>query len=302
VSLQIGMPRPNRLIQDVLLFPLLQGFFNSAHMARLARATSQYHAALRYWTVSGRPLALAHLYMALEALAPAAERTERDRLGLLDEQAHASHRGLDTSRNNWKSMLLGRVRRDVICRGDKDTYDAARAASDGLEHGFLDLPAYRGVANQHARPLLDYVRSGVLDLLGLPDDVRASLIDKRPLDTSPLWLEVSGELSGDVRDPDRLGPENAPFPYLDWSTALDNVTRLPDGRMRISPRFELTGQIAFGVHLSLLRYGVAVGLTDPDLYEIVLPQRESPGETTPGRGPNPGESTDEQPVGDLAKP
>ena len=72
---------------------------------------------------------------ALEALGPAVERAERQRLGLADERAHAVHRGVDVGKSNWKGVLLGWVRRDVICQGDKPTYDTARKATDGLEHG-----------------------------------------------------------------------------------------------------------------------------------------------------------------------
>ena len=177
------------------------------------------------WTTAGRPLALAHLYMALEALAPVAERAERTRLGVADERAHAQHRGVDVTRSNWKEVLLGWVRRDVICRGDKAIYDAARKASDGFEHGSIGLPEYRAAAAQHGRALLDYVRGGALDLLDLPPSVRAELAAKRPLDVSPLWQEVRGELHGEVQDPNRLGEAGQPYPHVDWHTALDDVRR-----------------------------------------------------------------------------
>ena len=81
VTLQTGVPRPSRRLDPTLLNPMLQAFFTSSEMPRLSRAVSQYQIALSHWTVSGRPLALAHLYMALEALGPVAERAERERLG-----------------------------------------------------------------------------------------------------------------------------------------------------------------------------------------------------------------------------
>jgi hypothetical protein len=141
VALGVEVFRPARLLQSDLLFPLLQDVFRNPESNRLARAISQYHAALRNWTTAGQPLALAHLYPALEALGPAVERAERRRLGLADDRAHALHRGMDVDQNNWRGVLLGWVRRDVVCEGDKHTYDTARKATDGLEHGALDMPS-----------------------------------------------------------------------------------------------------------------------------------------------------------------
>jgi hypothetical protein len=86
-------PHPTRILRADRLFPLLQAVFTSPEHKRLGRAISQYHVALRNWTAASQPLALMRLYPALEALGPAAERVERERLGLPDERAHASHRG-----------------------------------------------------------------------------------------------------------------------------------------------------------------------------------------------------------------
>lgn len=275
LPLQTGLPVPGRMLTDTVLFPLLQAIFASSETQRLARAVSQYHVALRYWTTAGRPLALAHLYMALEALGPAAERAERARLGLADERAHAVHRGVDVTRSNWKEVLLGWVRRDVLCRGDKATYDAARKASDGLEHGSMGLSEYRAAAEQHGRALLDYVRGAVLDLLDLPASVRVELAAKRPLDVSPLWQEVRGELHGAVQDPAALGLGHAPYPYGAWRTTLDDVWRLPDGRLRAKPRINLTAELADGVQLTVTGIGTGVGLSDADLFDF-QPSDEEP--------------------------
>ena len=101
-----------------------------------------------------------HLYPALEALGPAVERVERERLGLADERGHASHRGVDVSQSNWKDVLLGWVRRDIICQGDMETYDAVRRLSDKLEDGALDMPLIREAAPGVTGTLFNYVRRG----------------------------------------------------------------------------------------------------------------------------------------------
>ena len=143
------------------MVPFLSAIFRSAEEARLGLAISHYHAALRDWTTAGQSLALMHLYPALETLGGVAERAERARLDLADKKAHAEYRGVDITQSHWPDVLLGWVRRDVICKGDQRTYSLARAASNGLEHGFMDMASIRAAAQQVTRGLFEYVRGGV---------------------------------------------------------------------------------------------------------------------------------------------
>jgi hypothetical protein len=200
-DLGFRFPNPRRCLRSDRLFPLLGAIFTSPEHKRLGRAISLYHAALRNWTTAGQPLALTELYPALEALGPAAERAERQRLGLPDERAHASHRGIDLSKSNWKDVLLGWIRRDVICQGDKETYDAVRKLSDKLEHGALDMPLIREAAPRVTGKLFEYMRCGMLDLMDLDPEVREALATTRPLDITPIHSSITGVLTGDVADP-----------------------------------------------------------------------------------------------------
>jgi hypothetical protein len=270
--------RPTRRIRFELLAPFLGAVFASPDGDRIGRAVSQYQIALRYWTTGGQALALAHLYMALEALGPVAQGRERDELGLKDDKDHAVHRGVDISRSNWHEVLLGWIRRDVLCDGDKETYDAARQASDGFEHGFMSLPDYRALASANAPTLLDHVRRAVLNLLDLDESVRAELADKRPVDTSPLWLEVRGELTGDVGDADQLAETGykMPHPCAEWEVTLDEARRTEDdGRLRLTPRSNLTAHLAPKVQLTFTYHGIAVGLSDLEMFEVE-PTNEEP--------------------------
>src|SRR5215211_1024964 len=81
VKLGAAFPNPTHHIDRDPLFAVLGDVYKKAEFPRLSRAISHYHAALRHWTQAGQPLALAHLYPALEALGPAFERRERQRLG-----------------------------------------------------------------------------------------------------------------------------------------------------------------------------------------------------------------------------
>ncbi|MDP9443749.1 MAG: hypothetical protein M3P83_05125 [Actinomycetota bacterium] len=286
VELESGLPHVGRRLDERLLFPFLEAVLTASETPRLARAVGQYAVALSHWTMPARPLALAHLYIALEALSPAVERVERQRLGLPDERAHAEHRGVDLGHQDWKNRLLGKVRGDVLCQGDWDTYDLARKASNGFEHASMDHPSFRTIANQVSRDLMGYVRRGVLGLLDLADDVRDEMAGKVPLDISPLQFAVEGELTGAVQDPDRLGYGSEPYPYADWRVTLDDHHRTPDGRSRMTPRMHLTSRIAEGVQMTWRGHALGAGLTDLDLLDfepstqdaVVIPSAEQTNE------------------------
>jgi hypothetical protein len=262
---------PTQIVRSDLLIPFLEAIFTSGEQKRLGVAISHYHAALRDWTTAGQPLALMHLYPALEALGGAVERTERAQLGLADKEAHALHRGIDVTKTNWREVLLGWVRRDVICKGDQPTYKAAYEASNGLEHGSLDMPSIRAVARQVTPKLFGYVRAGVLDLLDLDGDVRERLGKLRVLDVTPLHMEMRGVLTGDVADADELGFESDPYPRMDPQLTLDELTYQPDGRLTISPRLTYTVRIAPDVQFTPSETALVIGINDPAGFEATAP-------------------------------
>jgi hypothetical protein len=241
---------PSQIVRSELVIPFLQAVFTSDEQKRLGVAISHYHAALRDWTTAGQPLALMHLYPALEALGGAVERAERARLGLADKEAHALRLGVDVTKSNWREVLFGRVRRDVICKGDQPTYKAAYEASNGLEHGNLDMPSIRAVARQVTPKLFGYVRDGVLDLLNLESDVRQRLGKLRVLDVTPLHMEMRGVLTGEVADADQLGFESDPYPRMDPQLTLDELSYGPDGQLTVSPAQHVhrTDRLRHSVH------------------------------------------------------
>lgn len=83
-------PRPARRIDVELLVPFMAASFGSPDAKRVGMAVRQYQMALNYWSTRGQPLALGPLYIALEALAPVAQRRQREQLGLQSEQVHAT--------------------------------------------------------------------------------------------------------------------------------------------------------------------------------------------------------------------
>jgi hypothetical protein len=220
----------------------------------------------------GQPLALMHLWPALEALGPAVERAERQRLGLEDEQAHARHHGLGIDEDDkWKLGLLGRIRRDVICRGDELTYKTAYTARNGLFHASKDMSFIRGLAPQIAPKLFEYIRLGILDLLNLDADVRGGLAGTTLLDITPLHAVMKGVLSGDVADADKLGFSGDPYPRMESDIKIEALTYQPDGRLTVTPTFTYTVQTASDVQFTPMETALATGINDPAKFETAAP-------------------------------
>lgn len=263
------LPHPGRVINAGLLLPFLQAVTSAdpQEVDRIGRTISQYNLALANWSLRKRPLALAHLYMALEALAPVWEERLRVQGGYATSRDFADSRGVDVSRSNWNDVHLGWIRRDEICRGDKAAYDDARAASNGFEHGFMAYAEIRAAAEQHSSAMLGYLRDGVIGLLDLPAEVASELSVKAPVDISPMVPRIEGEMVGQVKDPTALALPDYPFPFAEFSMTLDSVSLVGD-RFRISPRSNFTIQFAPGVRFRPVRHGTDLGLNDPVAMEF----------------------------------
>jgi hypothetical protein len=83
------------------------------------------------------------------------------------------------------------------------------------------------------------------------------------MDIAPFHWSLTGILTGDVADPDRLGHDGNPYPRMDWRTSVDDYLLLPDGRGRVTPLHTFTAWLAPGVEFTPSGWAMAVGLNDP---------------------------------------
>jgi hypothetical protein len=188
---------------------------------------------------------MAHLYMAVEALTSAIIRLECAERSL-DKPGLARLANIDPDdqgRPRWRPALDAWVRANIIFEGDETTYQSAKRASDGLEHGFLDLQEVHRKAVEASASTFQHVRSTILRLLGV-DEYRESQLAKRPpRDVQSLRKLIRGhfiEVSGDLALP---GEE---YPRLEWLSAIKDVTRQGD-RFNLTFEEKLTVGCAPGV-------------------------------------------------------
>lgn len=233
------MPRPGRNIDTETTLSLIMAISGHPETERLRRAIQQYAMALGHWKMGHETMALAHLYIGMEALTPVAVRRERERQGA-DDDALAKAYGIDERRKGARAgKLHSEIRRQVLFRGDDEAASKARQASDGFEHGFLDFVKVRGLAQEVRDRTAKYLRTAILKLGDVDTETRNKL-EAAPFDT-PLRSFLSrymwGTLLGEAED--MAAPDQA-YPVITWRSRLKEFRREPDGRYTVTPEETMT--------------------------------------------------------------
>jgi hypothetical protein len=214
-----------RFIRQHLLGAAATAFLQlETDSARVSRGLRQYELALREWCLGGEWLALSHLYMAVEALTKAVIRKTAAGRGITEEELAQAFGVVtdDPDQPRWRPVFEAKIREQLIFGGDRETYQAAKAASDGLEHGFLGLDAIAAHALKCADKTFHHVRQTIIGLLGLPGETTAELMAIKPKDVQSRRKIARGQLFGSVEGP---AAEGELYPLLEWSSSIESVIR-----------------------------------------------------------------------------
>jgi hypothetical protein len=219
--------------------------------SRVSRALRQYELALREWYVGGEWLALSHLWIAVENLTEAVLRRTELELSKTDEEL-AQMLGVvtdDPERPRWQQIMREQVREQIIFDGDHDTYTTAKKASDGLEHGFLELDQVARRALASADTTFICVRRTIIDLLNLPREIGAELMEIRPKDVQSARKVIRGRLVGAAEDP---AADGQLYPLLEWASSIDSIAR-EGAAFHVKPREQVTVRANRAVQFSFDR-------------------------------------------------
>jgi hypothetical protein len=205
---------------------------------RVGRALRQYELALREWYVGGEWLALSHLWIAVENLTEAVLRRTKLELSKNNEELAQMLDVVtdDPERPRWQQIMREQIREQIIFDGDHDTYTTAKKASDGLEHGFLELDEVARHAIASADTTFTCVRRTIIDLLDLPSDIAAEMMEIKPKDVQSTRKVIRGRLLGAAADP---AADGQMYPVLEWSSSIDSVTR-EGSTFQMKPREQVT--------------------------------------------------------------
>lgn len=223
-----GHPREGRLVNTDEFTAIFEALDQSGDAAgRLSRALNQYELALRYWYFGGEYLSLSHLYMAVEALTTLVIRARCVADGV-DEAELARRHGVDPDdpeRPRWRPALDSWARRTLIFQADEGTYSAARSASDGVEHGFMEMNEVIKRAIAATEATFGYVRKAILNLLQIDEQRFPELYVRSPRDVQSLRKMVRGKFIG-VQDD--IAPPGEEYPHLEWRSGVRTFTRTGD--------------------------------------------------------------------------
>jgi|GEM_PF-1657158 len=278
-----GAVTDGRIIRKDLLESACIAFFElERDSARVSRALRQYELALRQWYLGGEWLALSHLYMAVEALTEAVLRKANADRGVTEEALAQSLDVVtdDPDRRRWRQILREQVREQLIFGAESETYRMAKSASDGLEHGFLELDAIAAHALKCTAKTFRHVRRTIIDLLGLPSAVIEELMAIKPKDVQSRRKVIRGRLVGSAEDP---AADGELYPRLEWSSSVGPVTR-EGSTFHIRDNDRITVRVHPDVTFQLDRlliYGrledgqVPVEMNDQDTFIEPMPEPQS---------------------------
>jgi len=220
-EIEPGAVRLGKLIDREATAMLIGTIVRHPEQERLRRAAAQYRLALGHWLDGHEVMAIAHLWIAVEALTKVARLREQARMGLDAKQLADS----------WDipiSGLDGEVRRRVIFQGDRKSARQAREASDGLEHGYLGFGEIRDLARATRDATAKYVREAIFDLADLDEAMRKRLLVPPYGKPMKSWIAhyLKGKLVGET---DELAAPGESYPGFTRTTKLIALSLRPDG-------------------------------------------------------------------------
>jgi len=220
--------------------------------------------------------------LAVEALTEAVLRKANADRGVTEEALAQSLDVVtdDPDRRRWRQILREQVREQLIFGAESETYRMAKSASDGLEHGFLELDAIAAHALKCTAKTFRHVRRTIIDLLGLPSAVIEELMAIKPKDVQSRRKVIRGRLVGSAEDP---AADGELYPRLEWSSSVGPVTR-EGSTFHIRDNDRITVRVHPDVTFQLDRlliYGrledgqVPVEMNDQDTFIEPMPEPQS---------------------------
>lgn len=240
VPFETGLLHAGRVINIEATIAFFDVLKKHSESERLLRAISQYHLTLNSWKLGHSIIALAHLWMAMEALTEVKLRSELATRGLKNDQALADDLGVEIK------LLRPTIRKKLILNDD-ECYRKAKQASDGFEHGFEGLAKLRELSAEVRHRMANYIRFAIFELSGLEQGVMKTLISApydKPLGNWNIAKYLRGKLIGTGMQLAR--PGNA-YPYIKWKSGIKKIAIDQVGNLEVQMTETFEPELAEGV-------------------------------------------------------
>jgi hypothetical protein len=246
---ETGYPRTARVLKPEPVSMLIGSLSIHPKCDRLFRAIAQYELALRSFTPGQETIAVAHLWMAVEALTPVALEQELELMNL-------DRDGLVASWSIDKRRLDPEVRRRLLLDGDTQLYSEAKRASDEFEHGYGEFAKIHTTSTLVRDKLSTYVRHSIFRLSETSQECQDELLTP-VLDTPVPCSRVSKSLRCLLNGgPTGLAAAGEQYPRFQLTSGLANVATGADGSLTFEPTEEATAVLGDGVNATAISFEI----------------------------------------------
>ncbi len=235
-----GPPFLGRRVDSQAVLTLLNALGPHPDRERIQRAMGQYQYSLLHWVHGEETLALAHLFMGMEALTKVFLRRECNERRLA-EDGLAAHYGIE------KKHLDPYIRKTLLFKGDEACLARAKQASDGFEHGFLDFNEVRSLATDVRDKTATFLRDAIMDISGCDPTALRGIREGRyrvPLGAWKMVKYLRGTLIG--KGPDLAAEGNA-YPIMEWRSSIKVFRKVEDGKYEYTPDETMTPKLGQGI-------------------------------------------------------
>lgn len=258
---------PGRLLDPELTWVVVDHALQHPEGERIHRACVQYQEALRSWLPQRELRAVAHLFMAVEALTKALLRQECEQRSL-DADGLCAEWGIE------KKELDGEIRLRLIFHGDRQCYKTMKDASDGLEHGFLAFPKLHAMAARCRDTGARHIRETILQFLHLPPDAYDRLTSatyEPPVSGHGVMRAIEGTFVGEGG----LAAPGAAHPFFEWTLPIKAVERRGNDHI-ITMQDNATLRCADGIQFTATAHGANVPIPDATVDVVRGSESASP--------------------------
>jgi Protein of unknown function (DUF2934) len=238
-----GSPLAGRRVELSAVFALLHAIDKHAGRERIERAMTQYRLALLHWTHGEETLAIAHLFMGMEALTKVFLRRECEKRELTEEKLAALF-------NIEKKHLDPYIRRTFLFKENGACYNRAKEASDGFEHGFLNFNRIHTLAMDVRDQTATYLRNAIFEISGCDPATLAGITKGRYLTPLGAW-SFAKYLRGILKcDGPSLALEGQEYPIMEWRSSIRVFRKLENGKYEFAPDETMTAKIGEGIQFA----------------------------------------------------
>ena len=247
-----GIPCPGRLVDVSATFGLLQAVFNHHDSPRFHRAIAQYAHAISFWSPGLELLAVAYLFMSVDALTKLVLEDQLGVHGLSSNNQLAAYLGVDIR------QLDAEVRRRFILENDVILANEFSDISNAFEHGYGAVPDLIQRSVLIRDRVAHLVRSALIRSAKLDGDIESELLARRwaePKSISPYTVVLRGKLIGESQE---LADPDSEYPLVVWKPRISNAVESEPRRVTMKLEGEIT--------VTSLASGVSFLPTDVEIY------------------------------------